>query len=58
MNPIYVPFIVQAVCQIGVSAGLCIGSPQVQRTPSLPQLITSSIVNQYQYNYYPYMYNQ
>lgn len=56
MNPIYVPFIVQAVCQLGVSSALCIGSPQVQRAPNLPDLIAAPVVNQYQYSYYPYMF--
>ena len=58
MNPIYIPFIVQEVCQLGVSASLCLGNPQSQRPPSLPDLVTMPIVNQAQYNYYPYMYNQ
>ena len=58
MNPIYVPFIVQAVCQLGASASLCLGNPQSQRPPSLPDLIANPIISQYQYNYYPYMYNQ
>lgn len=56
MDPIFVPIIVQAACQIGIRAALCLGSPQVQRPPSLPEVVTMSMVNQYSYNYYPYMY--
>ena len=56
MNSIYVPFIGQAVCQLGASASLCLGNPQSQRPPSLPDLVAAPIVNQYQYSYYDYMY--
>jgi len=56
MDPIFVPFIVQAACQIGIRAGVCLGEPQVQRAPTLPELVTMPIINQYQYSYYDYMY--
>ncbi len=56
MDPIFVPIIVQAACQIGIRAALCMGEPQIQRAPSLPELVTMPIVNQYQYSYYDYMY--
>jgi len=58
MDPIFVPFIVQAACQIGIRAALCLGSPQVQRAPSLPELVSMPIVNQYQYSYYGYMFSE
>ena len=56
MDPIFVPFIVQAACQIGIRAAVCLGEPQVQQAPTLPELVTTPIINQYQYSYYDYMY--
>lgn len=57
MDPIFVPFIVQAACQIGIRTAACLGEPQVRQAPTLPELVTTPIINQYQYSYYGYMFD-